>query len=207
MREGADTPSGEAGEDRRELAGNEAAAATAPGRAAAELAGHEASATSTAPETPEEQIMDSVSDPEFSLAQEIAYHDARQAFLEGAHRWAMFLTIALGTSAITKFGSENALALGAALVAAADIAFDFTGRAQRHADLRRRYYELVADVAKVGADEADFASRWMVISADEPPLYQWASEIAYRRACIAQRKEIPPALPFWKTALAHVWRA
>ena len=211
MREGAAGRPSE-GEPRmgpRQLARNETAAtgaaATGAGTSAKKLAGHQAS-TAGAEAAAKGEIMESVSDPEFSLAVEVAYHDARQFFFEAAHRWAMFATIVLGASAVAPFGHEKPLALLAAMVAAADIAFDFTGRAQRHADLRRRYYELVADVANRGTEAADFKSRYMILSADEPPLYRWAQQIAWRNTCINQEKVVPAPLPLWKRSVAHVWR-
>jgi hypothetical protein len=153
------------------------------------------------------KMMESTSDPEFSLAVEVAYHGARQAFCEAMHRWTMFLAIVLGASAVTPFGSEKLLALFAAFTAAADIAFDFTGRAQRHADLRRRYFELAGDVADA-ADPSDvkFASRWMMISADEPPLYNWLEQVVRRKACIDMERVVPAQLPLWKRMLAQVLR-
>ncbi len=192
----------------RQLAGDASAAETCAAGAwpkrDSELAGCQTRAASAEAKG---QMMESLSDLEFSFAIEVAYHDARQAFFEGAHRWAMFLTIMLGTTAITKFGSERSLALFAALVAAADIAFDFMGRAQRHADLRRRYYEVLAEMAKSeDGNDVRFQALYMVISADEPPLYLWASKIARRNTCINMEREIPDPLPLWQRALAHVWR-
>ena len=98
---------------KRQLAGLEIAAATkaagSAGRAGkeeGELAGREPTG-SRAKAATEIQMMDSISDPEFSLAVEVGYHDARQFFFEAAHRWAMFATIVFGASAVAPFGPRE----------------------------------------------------------------------------------------------------
>ncbi len=150
--------------------------------------------------------MRSLDNPEFRLAVEVLYHGSRQAFLAGAHRWAMFATIIFGASAAAAL-APIACGLLAAASGAADIAFDFTGRAQAHADKRRAYLELVPQMA--GDPEGfalRFASAWTVISADEPPLYRWAEAIAHRNACISLGQPVPAALPLYQRLFAHVIR-
>lgn len=165
------------------------------------LAGRETAAAASAPE----EVIPSIDDQEFRLAVEVLYHGSRQAFFAGSHRWMMFATILLGASAAASFGGERLCGLLAAAAAAADIAFDFTGRAQQHADLRRRYYDMVAELSPAGGVE-NFGPRWMAISSDEPPVYRIVDEIAYRNACIALDRDVPTPVPWRRRLLAHLVR-
>ena len=120
----------------------------------------------------------------------------------------MFATILFGASAAA---SAYPLVSGllAAGTGAADIAFDFTGRAQSHADMRRRYLDLVSR-CKAIPDPGDaarlFEAEWVAMSADEPPLFRWAALIAHRNARIALGREVDDPLPWKQRMLAHVWR-
>ena len=142
----------------------------------------------------------------FRSAEEVLYHGSRRDFLSSAHRWMMFATILFGASAAA---STYPLVSGllASGTGAADIAFDFTGRAQSHADMRRRYLDLAARCSARPA-EADtlFEAERMAMSADEPPLFRWAALIARRNACIALGREVDNLLPWKQRMLAHVCR-
>lgn len=84
------------------------------------------------------------------------YHASREAFLDTIHRWIMFLVIALGGAALAdiipklsgvdaKFSTDILVAVGATL-AAIDLTFDLSNRARMHAMMKRRYFELLADM-------------------------------------------------------------
>ena len=152
------------------------------------------------------EVMESTSDPEYSLAVEVHYHGMRQSFLVAMHRWTMALTIVFGASAAATFYGDKLCGLLAAAVAAADIAFDFVGRSQAHADIKRRYFEMVGDLSR--GELKDFGARWMVISADEPPLLRYVSILAEREACEALGREIPERLHIsgWHSLTAHLRR-
>jgi hypothetical protein len=161
--------------------------------------------TATATTRATEEMMEGVDDPEFQIATEVLYHGSRQAFFAGAHRWMMFLAIGFGASAAVSIWGEHICGFLAALTAAADIAFDITGRSQIHADIRRRYYDMAAELAEDGLI-ANFGKRWIMISADEPPVFRWAEIIAYRNACIALGRDVPQMSPLLHRIFAHVWR-
>ena len=150
--------------------------------------------------------MEGADDPVFQITVEVLYHGSRQAFLSGAHRWMMFGTIVFGASAAASFWGEKACALLAAATGGADLAFDFVGRAQAHADIRRRYYALGERRQCGDLTDEQFGVEWMLISPDEPPLFRWAELIAYRNACLALGRAVPDPLPWWQRLLAHVWR-
>ena len=208
MREG--TAAGAEARERRLAERDAAEAEPEYGRArlAAAASGIAAESTaSTAAATAKAEMMQSTDDPEFRLAVEVLYHGSRQAWLAGLHRWFMFAAILFGAGVTVTIGGEKVCGLLAAASAAADIAFDFVGRAQVHGDIRRRYLEMVGRLAaESDYGEDAFAGDWMKVSADEPPVYRWAYEVADRNARISLKPEVPDAQPWWKIALAHVWR-
>jgi hypothetical protein len=174
------------------------------GTAATEPAGAAQAAAGLA--APAEKMMESLGDAEFQIAVEVLYHGARRDFLLAAHRWMMVAAILAGASAAAPI-APAASGLVAAAAAAADIAFDFVGRAQVHADVRRRYLDLAAGLASDhDATLASWGARWMEISADEPPLHRWLAFIAHRNAAISFGREIPAPPPWWQRMLAQVWR-
>jgi hypothetical protein len=174
-------------------------------RLAADHAGGATEAASAAA-NPTEKMMESVGDAEFQIAVEVLYHGARRDFLLAAHRWAMFVAILAGASAAAPL-APTASGLVAAGAAAADMAFDFIGRAQAHADVRRRYLDLAAGLVADREETLEiWPARWMSITADEPPLYRWLAIVAHRNAAISLGREIPAPLPWWQRMLAQVWR-
>jgi hypothetical protein len=84
------------------------------------------------------------------------YHASREAFLDTIHRWFMFFVIAFGGAAITDIlpkltGADaklttDLLVAGGAILAALDLTFDLSNRARAHAMMKRRYFELLADL-------------------------------------------------------------
>jgi hypothetical protein len=149
-------------------------------------------------------------DLEFSFAAEVHYHRARQAFLASAHRWCMFGTILFGASAVSPF-ARAVCGLFAAGFAAADIAFDFVGRAQAHGDILRKYLQLVADLASADGDPDKIAKTqrdWFSLSAEEPAVYRYARVIAHNEAIQSLGRDAPlVALTFWQCARANFWRS
>jgi hypothetical protein len=84
------------------------------------------------------------------------YHASREAFLDTIHRWVMFFVIALSGAALTdilpkmtgidsKLTTDVLVATGA-ILAALDLTFDLSNRARIHSMMKRRYFELLADL-------------------------------------------------------------
>lgn len=110
------------------------------------------------------------------------YHAGREAFLDTVHRWFMFGVVFFGAAALTDLLPQvaqggppwlkSALAAVAALIGALDITFDLSNRARSHAIMKRRYFELWADVrgARRTLEESqDCLDRF---NADEEPPYR-----------------------------------
>lgn len=102
------------------------------------------------------------------------YHSTREAFLDTVHRWLMFGIIVFGASSVIDFlGSLVKAASGAlaAIFGALDLVFDLSNRARAHALMKRRYFELLADVAEGRKNVIDGYACMHRFSADEEPAY------------------------------------
>jgi hypothetical protein len=105
------------------------------------------------------------------------YHGAREAFLDAIHRWFMFGVIISGAGAVSglflQFPTVNPI-LGAvaAILGAADLAFDLSNRARTHALMKRRYFELLSDLRDGQKTIGQVEACTHRYSADEEPAYQ-----------------------------------
>lgn len=144
------------------------------------------------------------------------YHAAREAFLDTVHRWLMFGVIGTGAGTVSTAAVEiggvpwlsTAFGAAAALCGALDLTFDLSNRARSHALMKRRYFELLADVESglKSVSEAEVCVRryW----ADEEPPYHALLAGCWNAACDSvygdeqEHYEIPP----WHRALQSVIR-
>lgn len=134
----------------------------------------------------------------FNVLRNALYHTARRHAFERWHRFATFVIILLGASATSSLFGEwgfNAAYAGfaIALIGAAQIVFDFGGRARDHQMLQRDYYNLLADIeAKPDATAKDNA-RWFAdmvrIAGNEPPTLRAVDAKAYNDALDALGEE------------------
>jgi hypothetical protein len=116
------------------------------------------------------------------------YHSAREAFLDGVHRWLMLGIILFGSAAVLNlFGYElpairAAFATLPVVFGTLDLTFDLSNRARIHALMKRRYFELLADVTegKKTIEQADAAMHRC--SADEEPAYHALVATAWNAA-------------------------
>ncbi len=118
------------------------------------------------------------------------YHAAREAFLDSVHRWLMFGVIVLGAGAVIDLlpsvgvgGVIRGLA-GAAVVvlAAIDLTFDLSNRARTHALMKRRYFELLAEVTAGKCTPSEVAASIHRYSADEEAAYQALLRLSWNAA-------------------------
>lgn len=128
------------------------------------------------------------------------YHSSREAFLDTVHRVLMFLIIVLGAAAVSDLLNapwvKGAFAACASVLAAFDLTADLSNRARTHALMKRRYFELLADLT-AGRSPAEVEAQMHRCSADEEPAFHallavsWnaAQEMVYGNA--ADRYEVP----------------
>jgi len=133
------------------------------------------------------------------------YHAAREAFLDTVHRWFMFGVIAFGAGAVASVAMEitdlallpSAFAAFAAILGALDLTFDLSNRARAHSLMKRRYFELLAEVESGERSVVEADARIHRCSAEEEPAYHalliasWnaAQEMVYGDE--AEKYEIP----------------
>jgi hypothetical protein len=106
------------------------------------------------------------------------YHSSREAYLDTLHRVLMFLIIVLGAAAVTDLIgpapwahiAKGAAAAFAVVFAAIDLTADLSNRARQHALMKRRYFELLADLI-ANKKPLDVESLMHRFSADEEPVF------------------------------------
>jgi hypothetical protein len=130
---------------------------------------HEASITQTA----EADKTDEINALKSECLMNARYHATREAFLDNVHRWFMFGVVALGASAVIDLFSDlkGLFALGATLLGALDLTFDLSNRARAHSLMKRRYFELLADIEEARKSPIDARGCLHRYSADEEPAY------------------------------------
>jgi hypothetical protein len=121
------------------------------------------------------------------------YHATREAFLDNVHRWFMFAVIMLGAGALLdvfprameshgSVGIKEAFAAGAAIIAALDLTFDLSNRARTHSLMKRRYFELIADLVAGDKTEEQVEACIERFNADEEPAYHALIASSYNAA-------------------------
>lgn len=129
----------------------------------------------------------------FSCFDNAAYHSARAGFYEKIHRLIMATVILASSGTIAAFGGIEPFknwqlwwSLVPLLASTADLVFAPGSKAQVHAALRARYFELLADIDE-GEATRENCRRWMAAlhrtSAQEPPItYRAIKAMAYNAA-------------------------
>ena len=148
-----------------------------------------------------------------SCAYGIHYHDDRERFFGRMHRCFMFAVIVMGAGAAADvtaaLGWFDAKWLGAAaaLIGAADIAFDVSGRARLHAGLKRDAVAILERIES-GCGMADARAAIARSHADEPPIMHGVAAWAYHAAQRGAGRPDATCLDVrpWQRALRH-WLA
>lgn len=122
------------------------------------------------------------------------YHSSREAFLDTVHRWFMFGVIIFGAVAIIdivprdSFGGHGPVwvkelfAAGAVFLAALDLTFDLSNRARVHSMMKRRYFELLADLDEDKKAMHEMRGCMNRFSADEEPAYHALLSLSWNAA-------------------------
>lgn len=130
---------------------------------------------------------------QFNVLRNAIYHTGRRMTLERWNRWCNFATILLGAAAMvdvvrTTHFEESQILIGAAVagIGAAQLVFDFGGRARDHQSLQRDYYGLLADIEEMPDASIEQVALWrgkmLRISGDEPPVLRALDAKAYNDA-------------------------
>jgi len=151
----------------------------------------------------------------FDVRRSIRYHDRRRAFFETLHRLTGALTVLLAGSVlfdIARPGDNPAWLLALAAIAAVLSAFDlvagYSSRANRHADLKRRFVALESGILAADADDAtwqDLAAERLAIETDEPPIYRALDVLCHNELARAEGISDTYRLPAWAALTAHLF--
>jgi hypothetical protein len=147
------------------------------------------------------------------------YHATREAFLDNVHRWFMFAVIVLGAGALIDIfpkgaethgsvGVKEALAAGAAIIAALDLTFDLSNRARTHSLMKRRYFELIADLIAGDKTEEQVEACIERFNADEEPAYHALIATSYNAAqqAVYGREAYSYKIPPFHLFCKNFWR-
>ena len=147
------------------------------------------------------------------------YHATREAFLDNVHRWFMFAVIVLGAGALIDIfpkgiephgsvGIKEAFAAGAAIIAALDLTFDLSNRARTHSLMKRRYFELIADLIAGDKTEAQVEACIERFNADEEPAYHALIATSYNAAqeAVYGKDAYSYTIPRLHLACKNFWR-
>ncbi|OWV70419.1 hypothetical protein ATY77_16770 [Rhizobium sp. R634] len=135
----------------------------------------------------------SVRDLRFDALRNGLYHTARRMTFERRNRICNFLVIILGAAAMgdafKPYGfdiQKGWFGASVAIIGAAQLVFDFGGRARDHQSLQKEYYHLLADIeaclSPTDEQVAVWNGRMTRILSDEPPTYRVIDAKAYNDA-------------------------
>jgi hypothetical protein len=121
-----------------------------------------------------------------NLLMNARYHASREAFLDTVHRVLMFSIIVLGAAAVTDLLNapwiKGAFAACAVIFASFDLTADLSNRARQHALMKRRYFDLLADLAANKKSAAEIEEHMHRCSADEEPAFHALLAVSWNAA-------------------------
>lgn len=155
----------------------------------------------------------------FNVLRNALYHTSRRMTFDRWNRWFNFVVILLGAQAVTNFMlafgvdlSQVVVGAMVAAVGAAQLVFDFGGKARDHQSLQRDYYHLLAEIEESPECSDKDVARWWAqmirIAGDEPPVLRALDAKAYNDAIGAT--EIYPQeqrlyIPWHHRLVGQVW--
>jgi hypothetical protein len=200
-----------------------ATAGAAPRAASRSEAGHDSGAGdqgehgSASP--PSGPLAASVTALRCSCLMNARYHATREAFLDNVHRWFMFAVIMLGAAALIDIfphaaapqgsvGLKELFAASAAIIAALDLTFDLSNRARTHSLMKRRYFELIADLVAGDKTSEQVESCMERFNADEEPAYHALIATSYNAAqeMVYGKEAYSYTVPPFHLACKNFWR-
>jgi hypothetical protein len=149
----------------------------------------------------------------FNSLRNAIYHSSRRRFFELLSRFLSFLVVVSGTAAVAQLHplDPRLMAALAAIIGAAQLVFDFNGRARLHEKLQVKYYDLIAVIdGTIKPDDVDLtkwrASLWQIY-ADEPPPMRALDAIAYNAAYddLGFKAEAHLKLQPWHWAFSQIY--
>lgn len=165
----------------------------------------------------DKEILRYIRELSFDCRRNALYHSTRQYWLEGCHRWMMFIVIIFGTGTVSALlgGMRKELAalisVVPTLAGALDLVFAFSDRANHHHTLYARYCELLGEIeAKYDASHEDLSGwrvRLHILYADEPPPFRALDAWCHNAVCLAEGSAASGKLdiPWYHLVLKNVF--
>lgn len=166
---------------------NTSAGSPAPATSGAAERGSSETA-STGPEAAEGKTMNEKLALEMRLYRNVKYHEDRQGHYEWLNRWCSFFIFASGSAGLAAGLSSTAPVLwafasgGAALLGAAQLVFDFSGKAHKHQDLRKSMIKLMAKASSPAAVLESINFEMIELYGEEPEIFHAVNMLAYNAA-------------------------
>lgn len=120
----------------------------------------------------------------------------------------MFTVVAAGTASFAPIkGASPILAGVITLAGLLDLVFDVSGKARLHASLRRRVYDVMAQVEDETRSLSQLQEQAVRIYADEPPCMHAVNAVAYNAAMAAfgRPEQYQLKLEWYHRVFRHVW--
>lgn len=135
------------------------------------------------------------------------YHEDRERFFARIHRTAMFVVVASGTATFAWIKAAPFLAGVTTLAGLLDLVFDISGKARLHASLRRRIYDILAQLEDTSRSLENLREQAVRIYADEPPCMHAVNIIAFNGAMefLHRPKKYQYKIEWYQRFFRHVW--
>lgn len=135
------------------------------------------------------------------------YHEDRERYFARIHRTAMFVVVASGTATFAWIKAAPFFAGLITLAGLLDLVFDISGKARLHASLRRRVYDILAQVEDPARSIESLREQAVRVYADEPPCMHAANIIAFNGAMTALHRphSYQYKIEWYHRWFRHVW--
>jgi hypothetical protein len=110
------------------------------------------------------------------------YHEDRERYFAKWHKFAMFVVVVSGTATFANWASLPWIGAIVTLAGLLDLVFDVSGKARSHASLRRRVYDIMAQMEDPNRTLDPLREQLVRVYADEPPTMHAANIVAFNGA-------------------------
>jgi hypothetical protein len=110
------------------------------------------------------------------------YHEDRERYFARWHKFAMFVVVVSGTATFANWASLPWIGAVVTLAGLLDLVFDVSGKARLHASLRRRVYDIMAQMEDPSRPLQPLREQLVRVYADEPPAMHAANMVAFNGA-------------------------
>jgi hypothetical protein len=135
------------------------------------------------------------------------YHEDRERYFARWHKFAMFVVVVSGTATFANWASLPWIGAVVTLAGLLDLVFDVSGKARLHASLRRRVYDILAQIEDPSRQLDPLKEQLVRVYADEPPTMHAANMVAFNGAMefLHRPREFQYVLKFRHRIFRNIW--